>query len=142
MINSINKLTREVCLKTTLQAYLHGSIDAVDFYQKAFDATLGYNVRNPDGTFMHAELYVDGVLLLALSESNNDIARENRMKYSATTYPAMNFCVSMENEQAVKKAYDILKEDANILYPLGPLPWNTCCANLVDKFGIFWYISV
>jgi PhnB protein len=129
-------------MKTTLQAYLHGSVAAVDFYQKAFGAALGYNEQNPDGTFMHAELYVDGELLLALSESNNDIAKENRMKYSATTYPAMNFCVSMKNEQAVKKAYDILKEDANILYPLGALPWSSCCANLVDKFGIFWYISV
>jgi PhnB protein len=124
------------------QIYLHGSLDAVDFYQKAFGATLGYHVQNPDGTFMHAELYVDGELLLALSESNNNIAIENKMKYSATTYPAMNFCVNFKDEQAVKKAYDVLKDEANILFPLGPLPWSPCCSNLIDKFGIFWYIYV
>ena len=129
-------------MKIGLQAYLHGSVAAVDFYQRAFGATLGYHVQNPDGTFMHAELYVDGELLLALSESNNEIARENRMNYSATTYPAMNFCVMLKEEEAVRKAYDVLKEDANILFPLGSLPWSACCANLVDKFGIFWYIAV
>jgi PhnB protein len=129
-------------MRIGFQVYLHGSSAAVDFYQKAFDATLGYNVRNPDGAFMHAELYVDSELLLAVSESNNDIAKEARMSYSATTYPAMNFCVTLKNEQAVRKAYEVLAEDANILYPLGSLPWSTCCANLVDKFGVFWYISV
>ena len=129
-------------MKIGLQAYLHGSRAAVDFYQKAFDATLGYHERNSDGTFMHAELYVDGELLLALSESNNEIAKENKMKYSATTYPAMNFSVNLKDEQAVKKAYAVLQEEANILYPLGSLPWSTCCANLIDKFGIFWYIAV
>lgn len=91
---------------------------------------------------MHAELYVDGELFLAVSESNNTIAKDNRMKYSAITYPAMNFYVNLKDEHAVKNAYDMLQEDANILYPLGSLPWSTCCANLVDKFGIFWYISV
>lgn len=25
---------------------------------------------------------------------------------------------------------------------LGSLPWSSCCANVVDKFGVFWYISV
>jgi PhnB protein len=129
-------------MKIGLQAYVHGSIAAVDFYQKAFGATLGYHVRNSDGTFLHAELYVDGELLLALSESNNDIASEDRRRYSATTYPAMNFCVTLKDEQAVKKAYAVLQEDANILYPLGSLPWSACCANVIDKFGIFWYLTV
>ena len=129
-------------MKIGLQVYLQGSIAAVDFYQKAFGAALGYHVRNPDGTFMHAELYVDGELLLAVSESNNTIARDTRMQYSATTYPAMNFGVTLKHEHAVKHAYEVLQDEANILYPLGSLPWSTCCANLGDKFGIFWYISV
>jgi PhnB protein len=49
---------------------------------------------------------------------------------------------SVEAIEFYQKAYDILIEDGNILLPLGPLPWSTCCANVVDKFGIFWYISV
>ena len=128
-------------MKIGLQAYLQGSVAAVDFYQKAFGATLGYHERNPDGTFMHAELYVDGELLLTVSESNISIAKDSRMQYTATTYPAMNFGVTLKDEHAVKHAYEVLQEDANILFPLGALPWSTSCANLVDKFGIFWYIQ-
>ena len=129
-------------MKIALQAYLKGSIEAVEFYKKAFGATLGFNAKNPDGTFMHAELNVDGKLLLALSESNNHIDLENRTKYARTSYPTMNFCVIFQNEEPVKKAYEVLKEDANILLPLGSLPWSSCCANLIDKFGVFWYIAV
>lgn len=129
-------------MKIGLQVYLQGSIAAVELYQKAFGATLGYHVRNPDGTFMHAELYVDEELLLAVSEANNTIARDTRMQYSETTYPAMNFGVTLKDEHAVTHAYEVLQNEANILYPLGSLPWSTCCANLVDKFGVFWYISV
>jgi uncharacterized glyoxalase superfamily protein PhnB len=129
-------------MKIGFQAYVHGSIAAVEFYQKAFDATLGYHERHPDGTFLHAELYVDGELLISVSESHNEIAKDARMQYSATTYPAMNFGVTLQHEQAVKNAYTVLAEDANILYPLGALPWSTYCVNLIDKFGVFWYISV
>lgn len=129
-------------MKIALQAYIKGSVEAIEFYQKAFGATLGYNVRNDDGSYMHAELYLDGQLLLALSEAKSDVGNENMKRYSPTDYPTMNFSVNLENEEAVKKAYDILIEGGNILLPLGPLPWSTCCANVVDRFGVFWYISV
>ena len=91
---------------------------------------------------MHAELNVDGKALLALSEADNHYDMENRTKYTPTLYPSMNFCVIFQNKEPVKKAYEILKEDANILLPLGSLPWSSCCANLIDRFGIFWYIAV
>ncbi|KAB8145746.1 VOC family protein [Chloroflexia bacterium SDU3-3] len=129
-------------MKIGFQLYLRDSAKAVALYQRAFGATLGHHVYSPDGTFMHAELYVDGTLLLAVSEANNTHAQQDMARYSATTYPAMNFCVTLESEQAVRHAYAALAEGANILYPLGPLPWSACCANVVDRFGVFWYLTV
>jgi uncharacterized glyoxalase superfamily protein PhnB len=129
-------------MKIGLQAYIQGTVEATEFYQKAFGATLGYNVRNDDGTFMHAEINLDGQLFIALSEAYSSVGLENIKRYSKTDYPTMNFCVSLESEEAVKKAYEVLIEEGNILLPIGPLPWNTCCANVVDRFGVFWYISV
>jgi uncharacterized glyoxalase superfamily protein PhnB len=129
-------------MKIGLQAYIQGTVKAVDFYQKAFGATLGYNVRNADGTFMHAEINLDGQLLIALSEASSSVGLENIKRYSKTDYPTMNFSVSLEDEEAVKKAYEILIKGGNILLPIGALPWSTCCANVIDKFGVFWYISV
>lgn len=129
-------------MRIGLQAYIQRSVEAIELYKKAFGATLGYNVRNVDGTFMHAELYLDGQLLLSVSESGGNVGIENMKRYSPIDYPTMNFCVNLESEEAVKKAYDILAIEGNILLPLGSLPWSSCCANVVDKFGVFWYISV
>lgn len=129
-------------MRIGLQAYLQRSVEAIELYQKAFGATLGYNVLNADGTYMHAELYLDGQLLLSLSESGSNVGIENVKRYSPAEYPTMNFCVNLESEEAVKKAYDILIEGGNILLPLGPLPWSPCCANVVDRFGVFWYLNV
>ena len=36
--------------------YVKNSVEAVDFYSEAFGMTLGYNVKNSDGSFLHAEL--------------------------------------------------------------------------------------
>ncbi len=129
-------------MKVGLQAYVKGSREAVAFYQKAFGVTLGYNVLNDDGSYMHAELYLDGQLLIAISESGSDVGTECMKKFSSSDYPTMNFCINFENEAAVKRAYDVLTESGNILIPLGALPWSSCCANVIDKYGIFWYISV
>ncbi len=129
-------------MKIALQAYIKGSVEAIQFYHSAFGTELGYNVRNPDGTYMHAELYLDGQLLFALSESGSDVGTENIRRHSPDDYPTMNFCVSLESEEAVKKAYCILAEDGTILLPLGALPWSSCCANVIDKYGIFWYVNV
>ncbi|OPX44156.1 hypothetical protein CLHUN_19550 [Ruminiclostridium hungatei] len=129
-------------MKISLQAYIKGSEEAVPFYQSAFGTELGYNVRNSDGTFMHVELYLDGELLMAVSEAGSQVGSELMKGHSSADYPTMNFGVSLGNEEAVKRAYNILAEGGNVLLPLGPLPWNTCCANVIDKFGVFWYLCV
>jgi PhnB protein len=129
-------------MKIGFQVYVQGTEEAVPFYERAFGAALGYNVKNPDGTYMHAELRVDGTLLLALSESGSSTGTENMKGYSSTDYPTMNFCVKLDTAEEVKRAYEVLIEGGNILLPLGPLPWSTCCANVVDRFGVFWYIYV
>ena len=36
--------------------YVKGSVEAVEFYQKAFNIMLGYHVKNENGTYAHAEL--------------------------------------------------------------------------------------
>lgn len=129
-------------MKIGFQVYVQGTEEAVPFYERAFGAALGYNVKNPDGTYMHAELRVDGTLLLALSETGSSTGTENMKRYSSSDYPTMNFSVQLDNAEEVKRTYGVLVEGGNILLPLGPLPWSACCANVVDRFGVFWYIYV
>ena len=118
--------------RTLMQIYVNGSIEAVDFYQKAFDAKLGYNEKNPNGNgYFHAELDIFGQIL-AVSEA------ENR-KVGDT----MQFCLHFDKNESniVTKAYDVLKIDAkNIDYPLGSCVFSPHMASLIDKFGIWWCI--
>lgn len=105
--------------------------------------TLGYHEKFPDGTYMHAALLKDGEEIFAVSESANDAFVENMLKSDLKQLrPTMSYGIDFSTENEVKKAYEILAEDGTVLRPLGQLPWSACCADVVDKFGVYWYITV
>ena len=117
--------------RTLMQIYVKGSVEAVELYQKAFNAVLGYNVKNENGTFYHSELDVYGQILSVAERSDDD---------SIVTGNIMQFCLqfSKEEEDLLKKAYNTLSDDAKILFPLGPCDYSAAAADLIDKFGVRW----
>ncbi len=123
--------------------YIKNTVEAVEFYKKAFGLTLGYHEKFPDGTYMHAVLLKDGQEVFAVSESQNDafvkVMLSSTLKESR---PTMSYSLDFDNEDGVKKAYYMLAEEGKVLLPIGPLPWSACCAEVVDKYGVYWYISV
>jgi len=121
-------------------AYVKGTHEAVEFYQKAFDAQLGYAHKNDDGTYMHAELNVFGQVF-AVSEASpewGERASGNTMQF--------NLHMGAGNEEAVKKAYDVLKEGADLSnplhHPLGECFFSPLMFGLIDKFGVNWCVFV
>lgn len=111
--------------------YVKNSVEAVELYKEVFGLELGYHVKNPDGTYFHSELYKDGEEILSVVESSNNYAKERIVQLS----------VIFDNEAAVEKAYALLSEGGAIKTPLGPLPWSPCAADVVDRFGVWWYIT-
>jgi PhnB protein len=114
-----------------MQIYVKESVEAVKFYQNAFDAKLGYNEKNPEGGYFHAELDLFGQIL-AVSEDNEKIIGNN-----------MQFCLHFlkDEKDIVAKAYDVLKNGARkIDHPLGPCIFSEYMASLIDKFGVYWCI--
>lgn len=122
-----------------MQIYVIGSDKAIIFYQKAFDAHVVESYPNDDGTFMHAELDIQGQTL-ALSERNSEYA----IKGETNTGNTMQFCLHYgeNNEDALKKAYEVLKDDAKILMPLAPCVYSPLMVDLIDKYGIRWCLFV
>lgn len=47
----------------------------------------------------------------------------------------------MGTEKAVRNAYEVLCEGGKVLH-LGPRPWSAFCTDIVDKFGVFWWIAI
>jgi len=117
--------------RTLMQIYVKGSVEAVELYQKAFNAKLGTSYKNSDDSYMHAELDVYGQIL-AISEHND-----------RTVGNQMQFCLHFNGDEKgkVTKAYDVLKNEAQkIDAPLGACDFSPYMASLVDKFGIYWCI--
>jgi PhnB protein len=118
-------------LRSMMQVYVNCSCDAVELYQKAFDAKLVTEYKDEDGSYLHAELDVYGQII-ALSEARGKRVTDNTMQ----------FCLHFghDNIDKVEKAYDVLKEGAKITHPLGKCPYSPCMVDLTDRFGVRWCI--
>lgn len=123
-------------LRTLMQAYVKGSAEAVALYQKAFDAKLVSEYKHEDGSYYHSELDVYGQIL-AVSEANRI---EPSADYRTIPGNTMQFCLHFKEDETgyVEKAYEVLKTDAQILFPLGPCDYCNYMVDLIDKFGVRW----
>ena len=130
-------------MKLGATLYIKNTVEAVEFYKEAFGMTLGYNEKFQDGTYMHAVLLRDGHEVFAVSESQNDDFVNAMLSSSLKeSRPTMSYGINFDNEDEVRKAYSMLVQGGKVLFPLGSLPWSSCCADVVDKFGVYWYITV
>lgn len=130
-------------MKLSATLYIKNTVEAIEFYKEAFGMTLGYNEKFSDGTYLHAALLKDGQEIFAISESRNeafvDIILSSTLKKSR---PTMSYGINFDCEEDVKKAYSMLAKDGKVLFPIGSLPWSSCCADVIDKYGVYWYITI
>jgi uncharacterized glyoxalase superfamily protein PhnB len=119
--------------------YVKNSLEAVDFYINAFGMTLDYNAKHDDGSYLHAELQKDGKTIFAVSENNDDEILRSML---AAKQPTMSYGVNFDSDDELHHAYKLLSEGGHVLRELGSLPWSPSSADVVDKYGICWYIYV
>jgi len=121
--------------------YIKNTLEEVEFYKRAFGMSLGYNEKFPDGTYVHAELQKDGKTVFAVSESqNNELVSVMKEMANGQIFPTTSCGISFNTEAEIKQAYEMLREDGIIRRPLGALPWSACSADVLDKYGVYWYI--
>ena len=134
-------IMEEKIMSATL--YIKNTIEAVAFYQEAFGMTLGYNEKFPDGTYMHAELHKDGKEVFSVSEHDNEKqASYMRELVTNKVSPIASLGMGFATEEEVKRAYEFLMREGIAFREIGELPWNKCCADVLDKFGVYWYIHM
>ena len=116
------------------QAYVKDSAGAVALYQRAFGATLGDHVKNDDGSFYHSELEMYGQILSVAELPEG----------TPVTGTAMQLCLHFGEDEKpeLEAVYEVLKEGADVLYPLGPCDWGVCMADLVDRYGVRWGLFI
>ena len=128
-------------MKNYTQVYVKNSLEAANFYCKAFGAEITRAFPNADGTaYEHCELSVNGEGFLALAEAANpcDVEFLHKMKWETMTFNVFE----MGSEAAVQHAFDVLREGGAVIDPIHALPWSSCCATVIDKYGVCWWISI
>jgi uncharacterized glyoxalase superfamily protein PhnB len=119
--------------------YVKNSKAAAAFYCDAFDMTIGYNAEHDDGTFLHAELERGGCCIFAVSESADEAIRDDLISASQ---PTTSLGVNLDSDEELARAFAILEKGGHVIRPIGSLPWSPCSADVVDKFGVCWYLFV
>ena len=122
-------------MRMVFMAYITGTIKAVDFYCRAFNAkTNCFKSSDDEEFYAHAEMYINDQTILAIGEKpfNKPQTADNNMQ----------FWVTFDDEQSLTVAYDVLKEDAEIHWELAPNDWCKNAADLTDKYGIRWLLNI
>ena len=123
-------------MRLVFMAYLKDSINAVDFYRKAFNAeSRCYKHKDDDNFYAHAEIFINDQTVLALS----DILHYDTAFTSGSN---MQFWITFNDEKALSEVYEVLKENAKIHYALGPCEWCKAMADFTDKYGVLWHLSL
>ncbi len=131
----------EKIMKNYTQVYVKNSIEAAELYCKAFGAEITREFMNETNTaYEHCELSVNGEGFLALAEASNpcDIEVVHRNKWETMTFNVFE----MGSEDAVRNAFRILSDGGVIIESIHELPWSKCCATIIDKYGVCWWISI
>ncbi len=119
--------------------YVKDSVAAVAFYCDAFNMKIGYNAKHDDGTYLHAELEKNGISVFAVSEADDPEIRETTL---AARQPTKSLGVNLDSDEELTRAFERLSRGGHVIRPLGSLPWSPRSADLVDRFGVCWYLYV
>lgn len=128
-------------MKNYTQVYVKNSMEAAKTYCDAFGAEITLAIKNDAETaYEHCELSVRGEGFLAIGEAKNpcDIEWIHRMKWETMTFNVFE----MGTEERVHHAFDVLREGGAVIEGIHALPWSKCCATVIDKYGVCWWISI
>jgi len=122
---------------STLSTYItiKGCSEAIEFYKKAFGATEQGRLLMPSGKIGHAEIVIEGSLLM-LAEEN--IEWGNRSPETIGGNP-MTFGLYVKDvDQAFKKAVDA---GATIVMGIEDMFYGDRVGQVKDPFGYKWMIT-
>ena len=128
-------------MKNYTQVYVNDSLEAAQMYCDAFGAEITQSFYNEDHTaYEHCVLSVNGEGFLALAEASNpcDVQLVHQHKWETMTFNVFE----MGSEEVVHHAFDVLSQGGVVIEPIHELPWSKCCATIIDKYGVCWWISI
>jgi PhnB protein len=122
--------------------YVKGSLEAVELYMEAFGLEKESEyILDAEGNIWHCVLTRNGEEYMSISEDKY-LPEDLLKKYSDEIRPIMLFKVEFEKEDDLKKAFELLSKNGNPCAGLKVEPWSIISCDVIDKFGVFWYLIV
>ena len=106
-------------------------IEAFDLYQKAFNAVKTYEGTPPNGGDIHIGIEINGFPIL-LGPGGKVSKDRDGLDIGITCE------LHYDNENELRRAYEVLIQEGRNYSLEGPFPWATLLALVTDKFGIGW----
>lgn len=128
-------------MKCYTQVYVMNSMEAVETYCRAFGAEVSFAIKNEAGTvYEHCELSVNGEPILAVAEAAKpyDVSVIHQLQWQTMTFNAFE----LGSEQTVENALRVLREGGVVLEEIHELPWSKCCATVIDRYGVCWWVGI
>ena len=128
-------------MKNYTQVYVKNSLEAAKTYCKACGAEIRFEIKNDSGTaYEHCELSVNGEGFLAIGEAKKpyDVEVIHKMRWETMTFNVFE----MGTEESVHQACDVLREGGVVIETIHELPWSTCYATIIDRYGVCWWIAI
>ena len=122
-----------------------GCREAIHLYEKAFGGKINcllsyreaddpaYNpllTEDQKDYIYHAELLLGDIRIIMSDHVDIDF----------TTCYTNFLTVMYDTKEEVERAYEVLREGSQTIYPIQETPYSTCRVVFVDKFGIRWGI--
>lgn len=75
-----------------------------------------------------------------MAEAKNpcDIEIIHKYKWETMTFNAFE----IGTEEKVYHAFEVLRDGGVVIEPIHEVPWSKCCATVIDKYGVCWWISI
>jgi len=121
----------------TLNAYItiKGCSDAIEFYKKAFGAIEKGRLLMPDGTIAHAEIEIEGSLLMMAEEN---LEWGNKSPTTVGGNPMTFGLYVVDVEASFQKAIDA---GATVVMPVDNMFYGDRVGQVMDPYGYKWMIT-
>ncbi len=122
-----------------------GCREAIHLYEKAFggkiNCLLSYReADDPAYNPLLTEDQKDYIYHAELLLGDMRIIMSDHVDIDFTTCYTNFLTVMYDTKEEVERAYEVLREGSQTIYPIQETPYSTCRVVFVDKFGIRWGI--
>lgn len=119
--------------------------EAIHLYEKAFDAKVTTLLRYSDAKWEDFHKNLTDEQKQYIYHCDMLIGSQRIMMADNLTIPfqkstALSLTVSMDTKEEVMKAFDVMKNGCEIIYPVHSTTYSSCTVSFIDKFGFRWVI--